>query len=114
MSVLYSRLCSDEAPFERRAMRAALDIHARAPVLPAFADVALQPAGFLSQHLPPALDALVPPGYMRQVSLRLFTALSLIIARTCLSLLCSRQATSCPCCNATYPLVPFLTRMRQV
>ena len=27
LSVLYSRLCSDEAPFERKAMRAALDVH---------------------------------------------------------------------------------------
>ena len=37
-------------------------------MLPVFADVMLQPASFLSQHLPPSLDTLVPTGYARQVS----------------------------------------------
>ena len=51
---------------------------AQAPVLPVFADVALQPAGFLSQHLPPSLDTLVPAGYVRQVTrLVLLTCLAL-------------------------------------
>lgn len=40
----------------------------QAPVLPVFSDVVLQPAAFLSQHLPPLLDTLVPPGYARQAS----------------------------------------------
>ena len=29
LAVLYARLASDEAPFDRKAMRAALDLHAR-------------------------------------------------------------------------------------
>ena len=29
LAVLYSRLCSDEAPFDRKAMRLVLDIHQR-------------------------------------------------------------------------------------
>ena len=29
LAVLYSRLCSDEAPFDRKTMRLALDIHQR-------------------------------------------------------------------------------------
>ena len=41
------------------------------PVLPVFSDVTLQPAAFLSQHLPPLLDTLVPPGYARQARILL-------------------------------------------
>ncbi len=29
LAVLYSRLCSDDAPFDRKAMRLVLDIHQR-------------------------------------------------------------------------------------
>jgi len=35
-------------------------------VLEAFQGVLLQPAAFLSLHLPPTLDALVPPTFTRQ------------------------------------------------
>ena len=37
------------------------------PVLILYADVAQQPAAFLSQHLPATLDSVVPPAYARQV-----------------------------------------------
>ena len=33
LAVLYARLCSDAAPPDRKAVRAALDLHARVPTL---------------------------------------------------------------------------------
>ena len=32
LAVLYSRLCSDEAPFDRKTMRCVLDIHQRVSI----------------------------------------------------------------------------------
>ena len=37
------------------------------PVLPVFSGAVLHIAGFLSQNLPPSLDTIVPPTYVRQV-----------------------------------------------
>jgi hypothetical protein len=36
------------------------------PVLEVYQGLSLQPAAFLSLHLPPTLDALVPPTFTRQ------------------------------------------------
>lgn len=36
------------------------------PILPVFSDAVLHIAGFLSQNLPPSLDTIVPPTYVRQ------------------------------------------------
>ncbi len=37
------------------------------PVLPVFSGALLHIASFLSQNLPPSLDTIVPPTYVRQV-----------------------------------------------
>ena len=37
------------------------------PVMPVFSGAVLHIAGFLSQNLPPSLDTIVPPTYVRQV-----------------------------------------------
>lgn len=39
---------------------------AQVPILPVFSDAVLHIAGFLSQNLPPSLDTIVPPTYVRQ------------------------------------------------
>lgn len=42
-------------------------LHAQVPLLPVFSDAVLHTAAFLSQNLPPILDTIVPPTYVRQV-----------------------------------------------
>ncbi|CAL8470925.1 g10467 [Coccomyxa elongata] len=79
-SVLYSRLCSDEAPFDKKTMRLILDIHNKVPVVPVFSDVTLQPSSFLSQNLPPSLDTIVPPTYARQANAQRETQLAKLMA----------------------------------
>ncbi|KAK9842285.1 hypothetical protein WJX81_004630 [Elliptochloris bilobata] len=68
LGVVYARLTTDEAPPDRRLIRLLLDLHEQVPLLEAFQGVPLQPAAFLSLHLPPTLDALVPPTYTRQAA----------------------------------------------
>lgn len=40
--------------------------HLQVPVLPVFSGAVLHIAGLLSQNLPPSLDTIVPPTYVRQ------------------------------------------------
>lgn len=51
----------------------ARDVHAQVPILPVFSDAILHTAGFLSQNLPPSLDTIVPPTYVRQVRIHGFS-----------------------------------------
>ena len=60
---------------------------AQVSILPVFSDAVLHTAAFLSQNLPPILDTIVPPTYVRQVWATL-TSLPTIKRLTCIQRQC--------------------------